>query len=72
MDYAELVGAPGINTRIAYIATRSPISEPFARFKQAEKMKRDFRAGTIFHPHLFAGLASAAADVAADYGLLLP
>jgi acetyl esterase len=36
-----LAGAPGINSRVAYIATRSPISDPFARFKQAEKMKRD-------------------------------
>lgn len=35
-----LPGAPGINSRVAYIATRSPISDPFARFKQAEKMQR--------------------------------
>ena len=48
-----LAGAPGINTRVAYIATRSPISDPFARFKQAEKMKRDHmikNSTTFFNP----------------------
>ena len=48
-----LVGAPGINTRVAYVATRSPISDPFARFKQAEKMKRDHmikNSTTFFNP----------------------
>ena len=48
-----LVGAPGINTRVAYIATRSPISDPFARFQQAEKMKRDHmikNSTTFFSP----------------------
>jgi acetyl esterase len=48
-----LVGAPGINSRVAYIATRSPISDPFARFKQAEKMKRDHmikNSTTFFNP----------------------
>jgi acetyl esterase/lipase len=46
-------GAPGINSRVAYIATRSPISDPFARFKQAEKMKRDHmikNSTTFFNP----------------------
>lgn len=32
---------PQSDSTIAYVATRSPISDPFARFKQAEKMKRD-------------------------------
>lgn len=48
-----LAGAPGINSRVAYIATRSPISDPFARFKQAEKMKRDHmikNSTTFFNP----------------------
>ena len=48
-----LVGAPGITTRAAYIATRSPISDPFARFRQAEKMKRDHmikNSTTFFNP----------------------
>lgn len=48
-----LAGAPGINSRVAYIATRSPISDPFARFKQAEKMKREHmikNSTTFFNP----------------------
>lgn len=32
--------APGIDATIAYVATRSPISDPYARFQQAERMKR--------------------------------
>jgi acetyl esterase/lipase len=48
-----LAGAPGINSRVAYIATRSPISDPLARFKQAEKMKREHmikNSTTFFSP----------------------
>ena len=48
-----LPGAPGITTRVAYVVTRSPISDPFARFKQAEKMKRDHmikNSTTFFNP----------------------
>lgn len=48
-----LPGAPGITTRVAYVATRSPISDPFARFKQAEKMKREHmikNSTTFFNP----------------------
>ena len=33
--------APKIDATVAYIACRSPISNPFLRFKNAEKMKRD-------------------------------
>ena len=33
--------APGIDATVAYVACRSPISDPFARFKNAEKMRRD-------------------------------
>jgi len=33
--------APGIDATLAYVATRSPISDPYARFLQAEKMKRE-------------------------------
>ena len=33
--------APDLDASVAYIATRSPISDPYARFQQAEKMKRE-------------------------------
>jgi acetyl esterase len=33
--------APGIDAAVAYVATRSPISDPYARYLQAEKMKRE-------------------------------
>ena len=49
----DLAGAPGINSRVGYVATRSPISDPFARFKQAEKMKREHmikNSTTFFSP----------------------
>jgi acetyl esterase/lipase len=36
-----LDGAPGVGAEIAYAAMRSPISDPFARFKNAEKLQRD-------------------------------
>jgi acetyl esterase/lipase len=36
-----LAEAPKIDATIAYAAMRSPISDPFARFQHAEKMKRD-------------------------------
>lgn len=32
--------APNVDATLAYVATRSPISDPHARFLQAEKMKR--------------------------------
>jgi acetyl esterase/lipase len=32
--------APHLDAAVAYVAARSPISDPFARFQQAEKMKR--------------------------------
>ena len=32
--------APKLDSSVAYIAARSPISDPYARFQQAEKMKR--------------------------------
>ncbi len=35
-----LPSAPNADAAIAYIATRSPISDPYARFQQAERMKR--------------------------------
>jgi acetyl esterase len=35
-----LTNAPGIDARVAYIATRSPISDPYARYLHAEKMGR--------------------------------
>ena len=33
--------APKLDAAVAYVATRSPISDPYARFQQAEKMKRE-------------------------------
>ena len=33
--------APALDASVAYVAARSPISDPFARFQQAEKMKRE-------------------------------
>ena len=33
--------APNLDATLAYVATRSPISDPYARYQQAEKMKRD-------------------------------
>src|SRR5215470_13111406 len=36
-----LSGAPQLDATVAYVATRSPISDPFARFQQAERMKRE-------------------------------
>ena len=35
-----LASAPNVDASIAYIATRSPISDPYARYQQAERMKR--------------------------------
>jgi acetyl esterase/lipase len=45
-----LDAAPNIDATVAYIATRSPISDPYARFQHAEKMKRDamIKNHTIF------------------------
>ena len=36
-----LPGAPNVDATVAYVATRSPISDTYARFQQAERMKRD-------------------------------
>ena len=36
-----LTEAPGVDTTVLYVATRSPISDPWARFQQAQKMKRE-------------------------------
>jgi len=36
-----LAAAPGVDATVAYVATRSPISDTVARFQQAEKMKRE-------------------------------
>jgi acetyl esterase/lipase len=35
-----LTGGSAIDATVAYVATRSPISDPYARFQQAEKMQR--------------------------------
>jgi alpha-beta hydrolase superfamily lysophospholipase len=36
-----LPAAPTHDATVAYVATRSPISDPYARFQQAERMKRE-------------------------------
>ncbi len=36
-----LTGGSGIDAAVAYVATRSPISDPYARFLNAEKLKRE-------------------------------
>ena len=36
-----LAAAAGVDATLAYVATRSPISDTVARFQQAEKMKRE-------------------------------
>jgi acetyl esterase len=36
-----LPAAPNVDTTVAYAATRSPISDTYARFQQAERTKRD-------------------------------
>ena len=33
--------APNVDATVAYVATRSPISDTFARYQQAEKMRRE-------------------------------
>jgi acetyl esterase/lipase len=33
--------APALDATVAYVASRSPISDPYARFQQAERMKRE-------------------------------
>jgi acetyl esterase/lipase len=33
--------APTIDATVAYVATRSPISDPYARFQNAERLKRE-------------------------------
>jgi acetyl esterase len=35
-----LPAAPDVDATVAYVTTRSPISDPYARFQQAEKMQR--------------------------------
>jgi acetyl esterase/lipase len=45
--------APNLDATLAYVATRSPISDPYARFLQAQKMKRaDMmnKSKTYFNP----------------------
>jgi acetyl esterase len=36
-----LAEAPGVDATVRYVATRSPISDPYARYQQAEKRKRE-------------------------------
>jgi acetyl esterase/lipase len=48
-----LANTPGADTRVAYVATRSPISDPYARWQQAERKKNEnlIKASkTFFHP----------------------
>jgi acetyl esterase/lipase len=36
-----LAEAPGVDATVRYVAARSPISDPYARYQQAEKRKRE-------------------------------
>jgi acetyl esterase/lipase len=45
-----LPAAPHLDAAVAYVATRSPISDPYARFQQAETMQR---AGMIQNNRIF-------------------
>jgi acetyl esterase len=48
-----LSAAPNVDATVAYVAMRSPISNPFARFQNAEKLKRDSMVNnhtTFFKP----------------------
>jgi acetyl esterase/lipase len=48
-----LPSASQVDATVAYIATRSPISDPYARFQQAERMKRETmmkNSRTYFNP----------------------
>jgi len=48
-----LPAAPTLDATVAYVATRSPISDPYARFQQAERMKREemiANSRTYFNP----------------------
>src|SRR5439155_14359732 len=48
-----LSAAPNADATVAYVAMRSPISNPFARFQNAEKLKRDSMVNnhTTFFKH---------------------
>ena len=45
-----LAGAPRVDATVAYVAMRSPVSNPYARFQNAERLKRDamMKNHTIF------------------------
>jgi acetyl esterase len=48
-----LSGTPGVDATVAYVAMRSPVSNPYARFQNAEKLKRDSMVAnhtTFFKP----------------------
>lgn len=48
-----LAAAPNLDATLAYVATRSPISDPHARYQQAVKMKREDmmkKSNTYFNP----------------------
>jgi acetyl esterase/lipase len=36
-----LAGRPNVSAEVAYVAMRSPVSNPYARFQNAERLKRD-------------------------------
>ena len=48
-----LAGAPKVDATVAFVAMRSPVSNPFARFQNAEQLKRDAmmkNTTTFFNP----------------------
>jgi len=49
----QLPGASSVDASIAYVAMRSPVSNPYARYQNAEKLKRDAmmkNTTTFFQP----------------------
>lgn len=48
-----LAGSPNVDATVAYVAMRSPVSNPFARFQNAERLTRDSmikNTTTFFNP----------------------
>ena len=48
-----LAGAPNVSAEVAWVAMRSPVSNPYARFQNAEALKRDAmmkNTTTFFNP----------------------
>ena len=64
--------APNIDATVAYIATRSPISNTYARFQNAEEKKRDnmIKNNKTFFKHYLTTSKSTQKAMKTKYGLL--